>query len=318
MPSATATLGWTLANWGPVPSTYTLASASSCTASSDIYLAHTSLPEGPLWLETCTAHTLDRCWPQPTNSALAQDAFENQYVVSYWSPGTACPSGWKSVGAAEYPTDGPVTSTGIFTVNPGRYDGDDDGWDDWDDWLTGDDDGGVVFGERDAIGALLDEGETAVACCPSTMSIGRNGLCFSTLPSRAITTACQALYRDDLHSLVSTTYEISGSTRTGAILIPATETFWLPTATRTTTFDEHETDRLVAATMASPVYIVHQGNGSESESSASGTGAGDSQSADETNAAGRIGGGAGWEGGRAVFGVLVVSVLAGVGLVLPW
>ncbi|KAL2825052.1 hypothetical protein BDW59DRAFT_162000 [Aspergillus cavernicola] len=321
MPSVTATLGWTLANWGPAPSTYTI--AASCSQSSSIYIANTDLPSVPVWSETCTSHTIDECWPQPTDSALAEDALDNQYNVPYWSPGTQCPSGWRSVGAAAHPTNGPVTSSGIFTVHPERLDDDNDNDDD-------DYDDGIIFGSQDALGALLDSGETAIACCPSSMSVARNGICFSTLPSYSVTTACCADYRSIAHDLVSTTYMLNGTTRTGPVLIPATETFYLPTLTRTTTFNDRETSQLIAATTRGPIYYVHQESDSNSDSNSStSTSSGSGSSSDnsetgssETNAASRFYSRSGedthWGQIQAVAGVLAVSLVAGMALVMPW
>jgi hypothetical protein len=57
----------------------------------------------------------------------------------------------------------------VFTLQA-RLDGDDNDYD-WDDFDfdhddDNDDDDFIVFGFQDALGALLESGETAIACCP--------------------------------------------------------------------------------------------------------------------------------------------------------
>ncbi|KAL2810028.1 hypothetical protein BJX63DRAFT_331555 [Aspergillus granulosus] len=333
MPNATATLGWTVANWGTAPATYTL--ASSCTASTDLYVVHTNRPSIPFWPETCTTTAaVGTCWPTPADSDLASAAATNRYNGAYWSPGVSCPSGWTSAGQAAHPTNGPVTSLGVFTIRH-RWDDDDDDYDwdgidydddyDWDDVDhddNDDDDDLIVFGFQDALGALLESGETAIACCPSSMSVGRNGWCYTTIPSHTVTTACVARYSPVPPRLVSTTYVLDGTTTSGRIFVPATDTHpVLPTSTRTTTFRSQQTDDFVAASLVTPVYVVHR-EGDEPGSTQTG-GVDDSGSAnpDETNAAIRVYGDPGmahWGQIKTMSGVVGASVLAGMLFVFPW
>jgi hypothetical protein len=157
MPTATSTLGWTLTNWGPLPDTYT--PDPTCTAATDVFIAYTDAPYAPFWAEVCTTATTENCWPVPTDQSALEEYANNPYLVAYLSPAVACPSGWESIGGAANPADGPVTSSGIFTGYPGRWDyGDDD--------AANNNDAPVIIGWKDAIGALLDDGETAIACCP--------------------------------------------------------------------------------------------------------------------------------------------------------
>ncbi|KAL2837759.1 hypothetical protein BJY01DRAFT_220562 [Aspergillus pseudoustus] len=336
MPNATSTLGWTVANWGSAPATYTL--ASSCTASTDLYVVHTDRPSVPFWPETCTTTaTVNTCWPTPTDSDLASAAVTNRYNGAYWSPGVNCPSGWSSVGQAAHPTNGPITSSGVFTIQP-RWDGDDDDDDfgfDWD-WDGHDDDNNdddnddddhlIVFGFQDALGALLGSGETAIACCPRSMSVGRNGWCYTTLPSHTVTTACVARYSPPAPPrLVSTTYMLDGTTHSGRIVVPATDTRpLLPTSTSTTTFRSQQTDDLVAASLVTPIYVVRRdgdepGSTQTGGSNEGGTGSGNSNP-DETNAAVSVYGGPGmahWGQVKVIAAVVGASVLAGMVFVLP-
>ncbi|CEL09621.1 hypothetical protein ASPCAL12754 [Aspergillus calidoustus] len=328
MPNATATLGWTVANWGDAPATYTL--ASDCTASTDLHIVHTNGPSVPIWPETCTTTAaVETCWPTPTDSDLASAA-TNRYSGAYWS-GVNCPSGWSSIGEAAHPTNGPVTSSGVFTIQA-RLDGDDDDYD-WDDIDfdrddDNDDDDFIVFGFQDALGALLEFGETAIACCPRSMSVGRNGLCYTTLPSHTVTTACVPRYSPFVPNLVSTTYVLDGTTHTGRIFVPATDNDpLLPTSTSTTTFRSQQTNDLVAASLITPIYVVHRdgdepgpsqtGGANESDN---GSGSGNTNP-EETNGAATLHGGPGmahWGQIKVMGGVLGASVLAGMFFVLPW
>lgn len=311
MPTASTTLGWTLANWGSAPATWT---SSSCSQPSQIYYADNDIPSIPAMFESCPATTLDDCGPRPTNSDLVDDFLSDQRNIPYWSPGVRCPSGWTSVGAASRPSDGQVSTTGIFTVDAlptGTW--------------SDDDNGDIALGAQGALGALLDPSETAIACCPSSMSVGRNGVCYSTLPSHSMSTACFADFgtRDPDLERVSTTFVLFGVTHTGNILVPTVTVPRTPTRTTTRTLDARETEELVAATLAGPIYLVHRprdgdgngdgnGNGNDNEnnndsdSSNSDNDSGDSGS-DQDNGASRM----------AMAGILALSLLAGMALV-PW
>ncbi|KAL4944128.1 hypothetical protein BDV06DRAFT_210520 [Aspergillus oleicola] len=338
MPSSSVTVGWTFANWGPAPATFT---SSSCTPSPVIYLAESEDPDLPEEFESCPATTYDSCYPEPTNSDLIDDFLNNQRNIPFWSPGVNCPSGWESVGRASRSGDADVESTGIFTVNAIPT----SGIDIFDD-LPGDlDDDVRALGYHDAFAALLEPSETAIACCPSSMTVGRNGICYSTLSSASISTACEAAFADvnwDL-DLTSTTFVWHGSTRTG--FYPTTTIPRTPTRTATHTIDDDDQRDLVAATQLGPIYLVHRpgdedefgsngtstntsssngtstetGTGSNSDSSGSGNGTNsDSESADETGAASRLtlGQGGDWAQVKAMLGVLGMSLLMGMGLIV--
>ncbi|KAL4868437.1 hypothetical protein BDV12DRAFT_169712 [Aspergillus spectabilis] len=153
MPSATTTLGWTLANWGPGPTVFE--ASASCTQSA-LYYADRDSPELVLAFESCLPTTTLDCYPEPTETSLLDDYYENWRNIPYWSPGTDCPSGWESVGGAARSGSSAPVSSGIFTVYHGGTD-----------WLDDlDDDDPIDFGYQDALGALLAPSETAIACCP--------------------------------------------------------------------------------------------------------------------------------------------------------
>ncbi len=150
MPTATSTIGWTLANAGSAPATYSV--PPSCTESS--YQIAPTTSAYPMWANQCSTASNAECGVSPTDSALAKEAASNYNILPFYSPGPSCPSGWKTVGAIARPSQGPVTSSGLFTVdNYDRYEAIDEGFP-------------YVYQARDAFGALLDPEETVVACCP--------------------------------------------------------------------------------------------------------------------------------------------------------
>ncbi|KAL4952191.1 hypothetical protein BDW69DRAFT_168275 [Aspergillus filifer] len=313
MPSSSVTVGWTFANWGTAPATYI---SSRCTPSPAIYYAETEDPDLPEEFVSCPATTYDSCFPEPTNTDLIDDYLNNQRNIPYWSPGVNCPSGWESVGAASRSGTADPVSTGIFTVNAVP----DDPFDIIGGLPDAIEDDLRALGYHDALAALLEPSETAIACCPSSMTVGRNGICYSTLPSQSISTACDAAFISLTGNvdLTSTTFVWHGSTRTGwypTSTIPRT-----PTRTATHTIDDDDRRELVAATQLGPIYLVHRpGDEDNSGNNGSGNGANsDSESADETGAASRLvlGQGGDWAQVKGMLGVLAISLLAGMGLVM--
>lgn len=151
MPSATSTIGWTLANAGSVPATYSL--AASCTESS--FQIATTTYENPVWANQCSDTAWNaECGITPTDSALAKAMTSNWYVIPYYSPGPSCPAGWKTVGAIARPYQGPVTSSGLLKA------------DDYYDYADVEAGLPYAYRLRDVFGALLDPEETVIACCP--------------------------------------------------------------------------------------------------------------------------------------------------------
>ncbi|KAL3444599.1 hypothetical protein BJX65DRAFT_283207 [Aspergillus insuetus] len=329
MPTATSTLGWTLTNLGTLPETYTL--DPTCTAVPDIFIAWTDFPQAPRWAEVCATATTDNCWPVPTGQSAVEEYVNNPYLIGYVSPAVACPSGYKSVGGAANPVDGPVTSSGIFGGVPGRWDYDGAGGDETAEDMN--DDVPVMIGWKDAVGALLDDGETVIACCPSSMTATMNGLCYETLPSHPVSTACDGTWTSIAAraTTVSTTYMLDGTTRTGTVIIPATDSVYpLPIASTTTTFSPEETETLVAVRVEGVLVLLHhesdfdvsptdseEGAHSESESESEEPEEEVSDTTETNLAIARFYTGAsGWGQICGMLGVLGVSALLGVGLVL--
>ncbi|KAL4886877.1 hypothetical protein BJY04DRAFT_176747 [Aspergillus karnatakaensis] len=315
MPSATSTLGWSLVNWGSVPETYTI--ASSCTASTDTWVAYTDMPEAPFWPEVCVTATTDACWPAPTDQRQLAEYANNPYMLAYFSPAVNCPSGWKSIGEAAHPTDGPVTSSGVFHGYPGRFDYDAAGNDGSDD----NNDDPIIFGYKDALGALLDSGETAIACCLDSMTVAENGVCYEHLPSHPVSTACEGTWVTvESTTVVSTSYMLAGTTRTGLVEIPATGSINpLPIASRTTTFAASETGKFAAVRLQGAIFLVHrEADVSSMESPAANMSLGTEATSGEANAAvaSFYTGTSGWGQMWRILGCLGIAALTGLTLVL--
>lgn len=99
----------------------------------------------------------------------------------------------------------------------------------------------------------------------------------------------------------------------------------LPSTTVETTFSS--TDHLLVLSQMGPIYIVHQPSDLEGTTSASATGGSDQDSTNNeaestgTNAASTLRVGhpqSGWGQISGLAGVLILSLLSGMALVLPW
>ncbi|KAL4954396.1 hypothetical protein BDW69DRAFT_163194 [Aspergillus filifer] len=241
-------------------------------------------------------------------------------MQGYYSPGPSCPSEWKTVGAIAHQTpsassdlelDSPISSSGIFTIDSLAKS------------YETFKDRPYIFRAQDAWAALLDPGETLVACCPSTMTTGPNGGCYSLLPSISITTGCAFLYPPlSLDApTTTTTFPLNGTTTAGVLNPPVTS---LPEPTvSTTTFEQSERESLVAVSIRGPVFVVHMPSDLSDDVAGSETGSDGGEGGGETgtNAASplRLGGvQRPWGRLAGVVGVLGVSVLAGMALVMPW
>ncbi|KAL3471325.1 hypothetical protein BJX99DRAFT_263344 [Aspergillus californicus] len=302
MPTATTTNGWTLANLGPAPTSIT--ATPSCTPD-NFGIASTLFPDYPVWSDRCiwSNSTSADCWPQPTDSALSAEIMTNRYILPFHSPGVECASGWKSVGAIEHPSNGPVTSLGSFTMNPflEEYYNED---------FT------IPYPLQEAIGVLLDPGETAVACCPSSMTLGEYGGCYSALPSRDLTTGCLIVYTGE-DIITSTTFVLNRTTTQGNLFLPMTgnKTYF----TVTTSFAASETSEFMAATFAEPIYILHHASDVANASvGPSETGSEPDTGDNNTNAASglHVGHDTALGGFKATAGILVLSFFAGMALVI--
>ncbi|KAL4878720.1 hypothetical protein BJY04DRAFT_220787 [Aspergillus karnatakaensis] len=302
MPSTTTLFGYTLTNWGPVSTSYSVPEA-SCTSS--IALANSDHPRLPTWRNYCGTGIQPFCGPEPTDSSALESGIAanndpgDGQLVAYYSPAPECPIGWVTVGVAERGEQGTLTKEGIYeatglggeappTPRP------------------------TFFNPRDAVAALLDPGETAVMCCPSGMSVLDHGLCGSTLSSFEVSTVCNTVIRNPAVGTFTTGIPgDDGQTPTGEILLYTASND--PT-TESTTLEPSETALVIAYSLVEPIALLHRatdvsdsGEGSEDEEGDQG--GNEEQENDEGNTASRnsLGGGSFWAQLSGGFVVLVVT-----------
>ncbi|KAL3455240.1 hypothetical protein BJX64DRAFT_295239 [Aspergillus heterothallicus] len=262
--------------------------------------------------------------------------------MAYHSPGVTCPPGFKSVGQAARPTNGPVTSAVIFQGYPGRWDYQgNSSWINDDEYASVVSNLNVLFGPRDAIGALLDAGETAIACCPSIVPDTHNdrshnssmtipediGVCYELLPSLSISTACDGEWTMVASTtVVSTSYMLNGTTRTGNLQIPATDSVYPLAVTSTaTTFRCGPDRRPCCCSLWNATFLVHrESDDLPAEDNAGGNSNGSAGTEEDENTGAETNGAmagmyivdSGWGQIRGMLGVIAASGLLGVLLIL--
>ncbi|KAL3441327.1 hypothetical protein BJX65DRAFT_288756 [Aspergillus insuetus] len=168
----------------------------------------------------------------------------------------------------------------------------------------------VVFGRDDALIAALEPAETAVWCCPQSMTAGLNGYCSSVLPSYTFSSACQAIFRtEDTATYTTRIPQNDGSTTEGRLLLVTATT---KGETLTTSISDAEASGFVAVTVVPPLTLVHKPTDLASASEE------DEADAVFTGAAAKItiGGGSAWGGVVGVAGLLLALAVAGGMLVL--
>ncbi|RFN54732.1 hypothetical protein FIE12Z_966 [Fusarium flagelliforme] len=165
MPTATEFFGYSAHNLGPLTTTFT--APSSCATGTDhIVFVNASDPVHIGGIPTCGTTKFGDCLP---SGSARDDVFhqttewvQGQYV--YYSPGIACPSGWRTVGALKH--DGDESSASGALASP-----------------TWGDIGGALrpLPPQEFWLGLLDPSETLAFCCPSDYQADAYGHCISTL-----------------------------------------------------------------------------------------------------------------------------------------
>ncbi|KAL2807718.1 hypothetical protein BJX63DRAFT_61148 [Aspergillus granulosus] len=228
MPTATATLSWTITNWGPLTTSWSLPS----TCSDRVIIFSTDEPIIANYADCDNG--LFTCSPSPTdsNAPSALSDTRNTPTLGYqaviYSPAPSCPSDWKTVGLIGREGEGTVSRSGWFTV---PYDVDEEGEE------------GIVIdtpeaGLGDVLARLLDPSETAIMCCPSSMTVNSLGGCRSSLEDYSISTACQTYYTGDVLTSI------------GAGVVSWT--------TEKTTFSASEVPSLTAEVDVNPLLLLHK------------------------------------------------------------
>ncbi|RAL06961.1 uncharacterized protein BO97DRAFT_429759 [Aspergillus homomorphus CBS 101889] len=178
MPTTSALSQFTFTNYGRLTTTFT--APTSC-QSEEKYAQITSIysPHLGEWLADCSL-TYGYCLPSGTitpassgtNRPLA--AFE----VPYFSPGLDCPLDWRAVGTS-WRTGERISTTGAFEAEAhtpytdGR-------------WMFS-----PRFCRRVRRRCCVVQDHLASAPHSSSMTGGKNGICYSTLPIYVLTTGCQ-------------------------------------------------------------------------------------------------------------------------------
>lgn len=225
MPTATTASQFSLTNWGPLTATFST-DAACATAGITMLGFQTALGRG--WDLDCGAVPTvgASCYPSGSQlDAVASSAFESAGrrapVAGYFSPGLVCPAGWKTVGVAARDTS--ISASGIFiaptpttTQSPGS--------------TLNNLNTPIVNPVINAFTAALDPGETAIACCPESMTAVTDGVCVTTLPDVKPSTVCGRVIPDEDISTVTTDLTLLGQ-HTTAVLItvggtaPVTSTY---------------------------------------------------------------------------------------------
>ncbi|KAL4740502.1 hypothetical protein BDV11DRAFT_214345 [Aspergillus similis] len=291
MPTATATLSWTLTNWGPLTTPWSL--SDSCTSN----VAIASIADTALVLqnEQCSI-TPFACYPSPTdsNAPEALSSARNTpgtdiYAPPFYSPAPACPDGWKTVGLAGRDGDATASQSGWFTAT---YKG--ESLDDYEMDLPT-----PAFNQ--VLAGLLDADETAVVCCPSSMTMLPGFYCSSSLPSYTVSTGCKTFFR------------ATGGVTDLASIGQGSATW----TTQKTTYSAEETPELTGWSQAPPLVLFHKPTDIARDGDDDAEANDKTDSAGETNAAtpgyGRE---SFWGVGVKVAASAVGSMLAGAAVIL--
>ncbi|KAJ4113891.1 hypothetical protein NW768_011421 [Fusarium equiseti] len=172
MPTATEFFGFSAHNLGPLTTTFT--APSSCATGTDhIVFVNASDPVRKGGVPTCGGERFSDCLPSGSarDTILHQTTEWVQGQYFYYSPGIACPSGWRTVGALKH--DGDESSASGALASPT--------WGDFEGALR------PLPPQQFWLG-LLDQSETLAFCCPSDYQADAYGHCISTLgPTQSYT-----------------------------------------------------------------------------------------------------------------------------------
>ncbi len=280
MPTTSHAYQYSLVNVGPLTAAYA-APPACATEARLVDIARTNQPSFAEYFAAgdLSTRTLGSCFP----SGAALDGFAARVaknaadqVVGYFSPGVVCPSGWQTAGVAVKASDGSLSTSGAFdfpgsvtststtstssstatrtgagaTTAPGRSL-----------WH------GVWNPQVNVLMGAMDHGETAVLCCPASMTANTMGGCYSTLPGYRPTVGVRRVEPKGIRgTAVDTPLSIYGTTlRVDLLTYTATSPV---TETATTTF-RTPTD-WVGITTVPMVTLVHRAT--DTPKSASGAG----------------------------------------------
>ncbi|RMJ20939.1 hypothetical protein PHISP_08192 [Aspergillus sp. HF37] len=150
--------------------------------------ASSEAPMSPIGYVNCEFEP-SRCLPsqsqRPTETAPPYSP-----EIVYFSPGLVCPAGWKTVGSAVYPTS---RATGWFPDLSGGFKSAAEAYSS----------GGLS--DAYLLAEAMGPGETAIECCPSSMTLLPNGgFCYSNMPSHTVTESCSVFYPTEAYTTFAT------------------------------------------------------------------------------------------------------------------
>ncbi|CAG7973316.1 unnamed protein product [Penicillium salamii] len=289
MPNISASDGlWTAGNLGPLTTTFT--EPASC--SQEPYKVLMAMRSGYPQIEydsKCNQQFDDSCQPTVATT-FPFTTWDGRYYgyASYYSPGLHCPSGWATVGAATRDAHSSISLSGIAkpSLNTGRTD---------------------LYFPQTALVSALEPSQTLAMCCPSSMTANYGGGCYSVLSEKP-TSGCEAYTW--MH------YEV-GSVQTTYTDATTTETSWedgssTSYSSSTSTRDITESEVLATLTGIAEVpmiFLIHH----QSDLALDVTGTATSTST--SNAAGRVGSRASWDGLTASLGVSALAMALGAAIV---
>ena len=294
MPTATTISQYSLTNWGPLTTTFP---ADPCETGAITWYVLKTAPGFGL-TSACNVPVVNpSCYPSASQLNSVESSVWNtvgRFVMGYFSPGLVCPSGWKTVGIAARGSDGSISADGIF-VSPTPAPS------------SGAQQGPTFNPAMNAFTAALDSGETAAACCPSSMTALTDGVCYSTLPDYKITTICERIIPTDVLGSVTTDLTFLGVHTTAVLQTWATKTGGGAPVAVTTTLEAAQHESHVGAKQIPMVMLVKKGG--------DGAGGGDGGGGSKPNAAGGGGAGGAIAGAQLAIVTCVSAVLLGVGII---
>ncbi|KAM6534097.1 hypothetical protein FALCPG4_007035 [Fusarium falciforme] len=289
MPTTTEYLGYTITNLGPLTTTYT-GPAECATATDNIQFVQADLPwiPGAWGYPSCIPGDYGKCIP--SGDAYDKLAKEHAYTwqqgfFPYYSPGLVCPKGWTTAG--EYAKSKGTPTEGMLTVQPENS-------------MTQP----QMLALTSVWTSVLEDSETLVYCCPSGYT-GDNFLnCHSVMgpiTELGYTEGCIHTWSGKYYTDVTATFEGVESPYLSKIKITAEPgtAYW----TKTTLTVEEE--NIAVATKVPAVALVYQSSDLE-KAKASGE-------SEKSAAAALLS-----VRGMVPVVTVVVSMLAGAGLLAPW
>ncbi|KAJ5729600.1 uncharacterized protein N7483_004108 [Penicillium malachiteum] len=245
MPSTTVVDGYTFNNWGPLTTTFT-PPPSCVTGTTNIGIAWKDRPFDIQYDVQCSSVEDWDCTPTGTQSdysrtASIPDLNPTQILeAAYYSPGLYCPSGWATVGVAAR-DEKSISASGILSITASPV---------YDAFFPQFENRATLLMD------LLDPNETAVMCCPSSMTADLKAGCYSTLPNYKPSVGCYELIPVTDMGGATKTVIVNGTTHHQLI---QTLVDTLPmTSSETTTFDGYDVSTLVGVTWMPIVTLIHQ------------------------------------------------------------